>query len=77
MLRLLAFICSAALSTVATPAQQETARHTGVDGQGNPTLIEFTATYDGKDHPLQGYAKRDSIAMNLQWCLTSDSSPAW
>lgn len=42
---------------------QETARHTGVDGQGNPTLIEFTATYDGKDHPLKGYADWDSIAM--------------
>jgi hypothetical protein len=34
--------------------QQETGRHTGVDAQGNPTLIEFTVGYDGKDYPYKG-----------------------
>lgn len=42
---------------------QETARHTGVDAQGNPTLIEFTVSHDGKSHPLKGYADWDSISM--------------
>ena len=43
--------------------EQETARHTGVDAQGNPTLIEFTVAYDGKAYPLKGYADWDAIAM--------------
>jgi hypothetical protein len=34
--------------------QQETGRHTGVDAQGKPTLIEFTVSYDGKDYPYKG-----------------------
>ena len=42
---------------------QETAHHTGVDAQGNPIIIEFTATYDGKDYPLKGYPDWDSIAL--------------
>jgi len=49
--------------TYQVKGKQETARHTGVDAQGNPTLIEFTATYDGKDYPLKGYPDWDSIAM--------------
>ena len=49
--------------TYQVKGEYETARHTGVDAQGNPTLIEFTATYDGKDCPLKGYPDWDSIAM--------------
>jgi len=49
--------------TYQVQGEQETARHTGVDSKGNPTLIEFTATYDGKDCPLKGYPDWDSIAM--------------
>lgn len=42
----------------------ETAHHTGIDARGNPTLIEFTAAYDGKDYPLKGYEPDwDSISM--------------
>src|SRR5512136_628676 len=41
----------------------ETARHVGVDAQRNPSLIEFTAVYDGKDHLLKGYADWDSISV--------------
>lgn len=49
--------------TYQVKGNQETARHTGVDAQGKPTLIEFTAAYDGKDHPLKGYADWDAISM--------------
>ena len=42
---------------------RETARHTGVDAQGKPTLIEFTVVHDGKNYPLKGYPDWDSIAM--------------
>jgi hypothetical protein len=49
--------------TYKVEGNQETARHTGVDAQGNPTLIEFTAAYDGKDYPIKGYADWDSIAL--------------
>ena len=51
---------------------QETARHTGIDAQGNPTLIEFTVTYDGKDHPLNGYADWDAISMKRIDAYTSE-----
>jgi hypothetical protein len=49
--------------TYQVKGNQETARHTGVDAQGNPTLIEFTVTHDGKEHPLKGYPDWDSISM--------------
>lgn len=42
---------------------QDIARHTGVDAQGNPMLIEFTVTLDGKICPLKGYADWDAISM--------------
>lgn len=49
--------------TYQVTGNQETARHTGIDAQGNPTLIEFTVAYDGKEHPLKGYADWDAISM--------------
>lgn len=49
--------------TYQVQGNQETARHTGIDAQGNPTLIEFAVSYDGKSHPLKGYADWDSISM--------------
>lgn len=49
--------------TYQVTGDQETARHTGVDAQGNPALIEFTVTHDGKAHPVKGYADWDSISM--------------
>lgn len=39
------------------------ARHTGVDAEGNATLIEFTATLDGKVCALKGYPDWDAISM--------------
>ena len=58
--------------TYQVKGDQETARHTGVDAQGKPTLIEFTASYDGKDHPLKGYADWDSISMKRIDAYTTD-----
>lgn len=49
--------------TYQVKGSQETARHTSVDAQGNKTLIEFTAGYDGKDYPLKGYPDWDSISL--------------
>lgn len=49
--------------TYEVKGQQETARHTGIDAQGKPILIEFTVVYDGRNYPLKGYADWDSIAM--------------
>ena len=49
--------------TYRVEGNRDTARHTTVDAQGNQTLIEFTATLDGKRAPLKGYADWDSIAM--------------
>jgi hypothetical protein len=49
--------------TYRVEGNQDIARHTGVDAQGNPTLIEFTATLDGKVCPLKGYADWDAISM--------------
>jgi hypothetical protein len=33
---------------------REIAHHTGVDAQGQPVTVNFTITYDGKDHPYKG-----------------------
>jgi hypothetical protein len=43
--------------------QQETGRHTGVNAQGNPNVIEFTASYDGKDYPYKGSPDTDTVAL--------------
>lgn len=49
--------------TYRVEGNQVTAHHTGVDAQGNPTLIEFTAAFDGKAYPLKGYADWDAISL--------------
>jgi hypothetical protein len=43
--------------------QQETGRHTGVDAQGKPAVIEFSASYDGKDYPYTGAPDTDTVAL--------------
>jgi hypothetical protein len=35
----------------------------GIDAAGNPTHIEFTAKYDGKDYPITGVPYGDTIAI--------------
>ncbi len=35
----------------------------GIDAAGNPTHVEFTAKYDGKDYPIAGVPNADTIAL--------------
>src|SRR5688572_973018 len=35
----------------------------GMDAEGMPTLVQYTANYDGKDHPLTGSADSDTISL--------------
>ena len=42
---------------------QETSIQKGVDAEGKPTLVEFTATYDGKEYPYKGSPLWDTIAL--------------
>jgi hypothetical protein len=35
----------------------------GIDAQGKPALVQFTATYDGKDYPYTGSPLWDTIAL--------------
>lgn len=36
----------------------------GIDAAGNPTHVEFTAKYDGKDYPITGVPNGDTIAVS-------------
>ena len=35
----------------------------GIDAAGNPTHVEFTAKYDGKDYPITGVPNADTVAI--------------
>jgi len=35
----------------------------GIDAAGNPTHIEYTAKYDGKDYPITGVPNADTVAL--------------
>ena len=35
----------------------------GIDATGNPTHVEYTAKYDGKDYPITGMPNTDTIAI--------------
>ena len=35
----------------------------GIDAAGNPTHIEYTAKYDGKDYPITGAPNADTVAL--------------
>jgi len=35
----------------------------GVDAEGKPTLVQFTANYDGKDYPYTGSPLFDTVAI--------------
>ena len=35
----------------------------GIDAAGNPTHIEYTAKYDGKDYPVIGMPNADTVAL--------------
>src|SRR5712691_9370034 len=35
----------------------------GIDAAGNPTHVEYTAKYDGKDYPITGSPNAETIAL--------------
>jgi hypothetical protein len=35
----------------------------GIDASGNPTHVEYTAKYDGKDYPVTGSPNADTVAL--------------
>jgi hypothetical protein len=35
----------------------------GIDAAGNPTHVEYTAKYDGKDYPVSGVPNADTVAV--------------
>ncbi len=35
----------------------------GVDAEGKPTLVQYTANFDGKDYPITGSPDSDSISL--------------
>jgi hypothetical protein len=35
----------------------------GIDAAGNPTHVEYTAKYDGKDYPITGVANADTVKL--------------
>ncbi len=35
----------------------------GIDATGNPTHVEYTAKYDGKDYPISGVPNADTVAL--------------
>jgi hypothetical protein len=43
--------------------QQEKMMAKGIDAQGKPTLVQFTAQRDGKDYPFEGSPVIDTIAL--------------
>ena len=63
--------------TYLVKGNQETAHHTGIDAQGRPTIIEFTAAYDGKNYPLKGYADWDAIAMTRINAYTTEFTQSY
>jgi len=43
----------------------------GIDAEGKPTLVEFTAKYDGKDYPVTGSQDFDAISLKQVDAVTS------
>jgi hypothetical protein len=35
----------------------------GIDAAGNPTHVEYTAKYDGKDYPITGVPNADTVSL--------------
>jgi hypothetical protein len=46
----------------------------GVNAEGSPTHVEFTAQYDGTDNPVTGSPAFDSIALKRVDANTTDST---
>ena len=46
----------------------------GVDSEGKPTLVEYTASYDGKDYPITGSPDADTISLKRIDDFTSEAT---
>ena len=46
----------------------------GVGSDGKPTLVQYTARYDGKDYPITGSAGGDYISLRRIDALTTEST---
>jgi hypothetical protein len=46
----------------------------GIDPAGNPTHLEYTAKYDGKDYPITGAPNADTVALERIDASTTEST---
>jgi hypothetical protein len=46
----------------------------GIDAAGNPTHVEFTAKYDGKDYPITGVPNADTVTLERIDARTTQST---
>ena len=49
--------------TYEVTGQQEKMTARRIVGEGTPTLIQFTASRDGKDYPYEGWSRADTISL--------------
>ena len=46
----------------------------GIDAAGNPTHVEYTAKYDGKDYPITGAPNADTVSLKRIDAKTTQST---
>jgi hypothetical protein len=46
----------------------------GIDAEGKPTLVQYTAKYDGKDYPVTGAQDFDAIALKRVDAVTAQAT---
>jgi len=46
----------------------------GVDADGKPTLVQYTANFDGKDYPITGSADSDTISLKKVDTYTAEAT---
>ncbi len=46
----------------------------GIDAEGKPILVEFTAKYDGKDYPVTGSKDFDAISLRRVDVVTAEGT---
>lgn len=46
----------------------------GIDAEGKPTLVQYTAKYDGKDYPVTGSPDFDAISLKHVDAVTTEAT---
>jgi hypothetical protein len=46
----------------------------GIDAEGKPTLVQYSAKYDGKDYPVTGSPDFDAIALKRVDAVTAEAT---